>query len=158
MTRTTRPRRASRLLLVVLAVVALAVAACGGSKPTPTPVPTGPLNLTGTSWLLIKYLSPEGSVYTVPGAVTPQASFTADTMNGNAGCNTFNGPYTLTGENLKVGPIISTKMACPEPGASVENAYLAALNVVDKAALLDNGNLQLWDTEGKTTLEFVKGT
>jgi len=158
MTPSTRPRRARRLVLVLLAVMALAVAACGGSKATPTPVPAGPLNLTGTSWLLIKYLSPEGSVYTVPGAVTPQASFTADTMNGNAGCNTFNGPYTLTGENLKVGPIISTKMACPEPGASVENAYLAALNVVDKAALLDNGNLQLWDTEGKTTLEFVKGT
>ena len=33
--------------------MALAVAACGGSKPTPTPVPTGPLNLTGTSWLRV---------------------------------------------------------------------------------------------------------
>ena len=150
-------RRARRIVLATLAVLVLTVAACGGTQPTQTPVPSGPLNLTGTTWLLIRYFSPDGALFTVPAAVTPQAAFTADTMSGNAGCNTFNGPYTLTGQDLKLGPMISTQMACQEPIASVENAYLAALNVVDKAALLDNGNLQLWDTEGKTTLVFLKG-
>jgi heat shock protein HslJ len=158
MTREPRSRHARQLVLVALAVMALALAACGGAKPTPTPVPSGPLNLTGTSWLLIKYLSPDGTVFTVPSAITPQAAFTADTMSGNAGCNTFNGPYTLEGENINLGPMASTMMACQEPTASVEIAYLAALNVVDKAALLDNGNLQLWDSAGKTTLVFVKGS
>ena len=33
--------------------------------------------------------------------------------------------------------------------ASVETAYLQALAVLDKAALLDDGNLQLWDCRGQ---------
>jgi hypothetical protein len=49
-------------------------------------------------------------------------------------------------------------MACEEPMASVETAYLAALAVLDKAALLADGNLQLWDSGGKTTLIYVMGS
>jgi heat shock protein HslJ len=158
----TQTRRTSRLVIALLAVVALALAACGGAAATASPaassaISSAPLDLTGTNWLLIRYLSPDGALFTVPAAITPKAAFTADTMSGNAGCNTFNGGYTLTGQDLKLGPMASTMMACQEPIASVENAYLAALNVVDKAALLDNGNLQLWDSEGKTTLVFLKG-
>ena len=157
MTPQTRSRRARRLALALLVVVAMAVAACGGAQPTQTPVPSGPLQLAGTNWLLIKYLSPNGAVFTVPAAVTPQAAFTTDTMSGNGGCNTFSGGYTLTGQDLKLGPMIATQMACQDPIASVETAYLAALNVVNKAVLLDNGNLQLWDSAGKTTLVVLKG-
>ena len=93
-------------------------------------MPTGPLDLTGTTWLLIKYLSPDGAAFTVPVAVTPTAAFTADQMSGNAGCNTFNGPYALgagnakDGQDLKLGPLVSTKMACQDPMATVESAYL----------------------------------
>jgi heat shock protein HslJ len=160
-------RRPRRLALAVLAVVGLAVAACGGAAATASPVAsaaaaggavsTAPVELAGTNWLLIRYLSSDGALFTVPAAITPKASFTADTMSGNAGCNTFSGGYALTGQDLKLDPMAATMMACEEPIASVEKAYLAALNVVDKAALLDNGNLQLWDSKGKTTLVFRKG-
>jgi heat shock protein HslJ len=154
----TQARRASRQVIALLAVLVLVVAACGGSQPTPTPVPSGPIELAGTKWLLIRYLSPDGALFTVPAAVTPIAEFTADVMSGNAGCNTFNGGYSIDGDNLKLEPMASTLMLCQEPIASVENAYLAALGVVDKVAYLDNGNLQLWDSEGKTTLVFLKGS
>jgi heat shock protein HslJ len=162
----TRHRSASRLVLVLLAVVALVAGACSSasSTPAPTPVPTGPLELAGTNWLLIKYLSPGGAVFTVPMSVTPTAQFTADQMSGNSGCNTFNGPYTLgagnakDGQELTLGPMTSTMMACQEPMLGVETAYLAALDVVDKAALLEGGELQLWDSGGKTTLVFLKGS
>jgi hypothetical protein len=49
-------------------------------------------------------------------------------------------------------------MACAEPMQTVENAYLAALAVIDKVAILDNGKLQLWDSQGKTTLAFIKAS
>jgi len=39
-----------------------------------------------------------------------------------------------------------------------ETTYLAALDVVDKVAILDDGKLQLWDSAGKTTLAFIKGS
>ena len=154
----TRRRSASRLVLVLLAAMALAVAACGSASPTPTPVPSGPLELAGTRWVLIKYLSPDGTAVTVPSSVTPTAEFTADSMSGRAGCNTFNAGYTLDGDSFTLSAISQTQMACEEPMASVETAYLAALAVLDKAALLDDGNLQLWDSGGKTTLVYVKGS
>ena len=163
----TRRRNTSRLVLVLVAAMALAVAACGSASstpaPTPTPVPTSapssaPLELAGTSWSLIEYASPSGEIFTVPAAVTPTAEFTADTMSGRAGCNTFNAGYTLDGDNFTLTGISSTMMACEGPVATVETAYLQALAVLDKAAMLDDGRLQLWDAEGKTTLVYVKGS
>jgi heat shock protein HslJ len=154
----TRHRPTSRLVLVLLAAIALAVTACGSASPTPTPVPSGPLELAGTKWVLIKYLSPSGEIFTVPASVTPTAEFTADTMSGRSGCNTFTAGYTLDGDDFTLTGISSTLMACEEPMATVETAYLQALAVLDKAALLDDGNLQLWDAQGKTTLVYVKGS
>ena len=129
---------------------ASASAAAGGSA--------APLSLDGTTWLLTDYISPEGQSYTVPAAVTPQLSFAGGQLSGNAGCNTFNASYTVTGDAIEVGPITSTKMACEEPMATVEAAYLAALDSVNKIAMLDDGKLQLWDDGGKTTLAFLKGS
>ena len=146
--------------------MALAVAACSSASSTPaatlTPRPTSapssaPLGLAGTSWSLIGYAAPSGEIFTVPTAVTPTAEFTADTMSGRAGCNTFNAGYTLDGDNFTLTGISSTMMACEGPVATVETAYLQALAVLDKAAVLDDGRLQLWDAQGKTTLVYVQG-
>ena len=123
-----------------------------------TAASAGPINVDGTSWRLTGYLGPDGAVYTVPAALTPLAAFADGTMSGNAGCNTFNAPYTIEGDTITLGPATSTKMACEEPMATVEAAYLAALAVVDKVAILDDGTLQLWDSAGKTTLQFIQAS
>ena len=155
-------RRAMSLGLV--AVTAMLVAACstGAASPAPSAAaseavsPAGPLSLDGTSWRLSDYVSPDGSVFTVPAAVTPLLAFQDGQLTGNAGCNTFNASYTVTGDAIEIGPVMSTKMACEEPMASVEAAYLAALEAVNKVAMLDDGKLQLWDDGGKTTLAFIQ--
>ena len=157
------PRRA--LSLVFIAAVVATVAACSGGAATPAPsasaaasASAGALELDGTSWLLTDYISPDGAVFTVPAAVTPLLAFEGGNLTGNAGCNTFSSTYTVTGDVIEIGPIMSTKMACEEPMSSVEAAYLAALESVDKVAILDDGKLQLWDDGGKTTLAFLKGS
>ena len=157
------PRRA--LSLVFIAAVVATVAACSGGAATPSPsasaaasASAGALELDGTSWLLTDYISPDGAVFTVPAAVTPLLTFEGGNLTGNAGCNTFSSTYTVTGDAIELGPIMSTKMACEEPMASVEGAYLAALESIDKVAILDDGKLQLWDDGGKTTLAFLKGS
>ncbi|HEU0243790.1 MAG TPA: META domain-containing protein [Candidatus Limnocylindrales bacterium] len=162
---TTLTRRAVRraALLASAAAIVLAAAACGPSAtPAPSVAPTsaasaGAINLDGTSWVLSDYLSPDGALFTVPAAVTPLAAFKDGVMSGYAGCNTFTASYAIDGDSITLGPAATTKMACAEPMATVENAYLAALAVVDKVAILDNGKLQLWDSGGKTTLAFLKG-
>ena len=157
------PRRA--LSLVFIAAVVATVAACSGGAATPAPsasaaasASAGALELDGTSWLLTDYISPDGAVFTVPAAVTPLLAFEGGNLTGNAGCNTFSSTYTVTGDVIEIGPIMSTKMACEEPMSTVEAAYLAALESVDKVAILDDGKLQLWDDGGKTTLAFLKGS
>jgi heat shock protein HslJ len=49
--------------------------------------------------------------------------------SGFAGCNRFSGPYTLSGDSLSFGPLVSTRMACAQ-GNDVEVSYLAALGNV----------------------------
>ncbi|MEP6574467.1 MAG: META domain-containing protein [Gemmatimonadota bacterium] len=50
-------------------------------------------------------------------------------VSGFAGCNRFRGIYSLNGDSVKFGPLMSTKMACPQ-GTGLETAYLAALATV----------------------------
>jgi heat shock protein HslJ len=151
-----RRRRLARVLFTVLALVAL-VAACGGASATPA-ASLGPIELEGTKWLLVSYLSPTGTNFTVPSSVTPTATFQGGQFTGvTAGCNTASGPYTQDGTSIAIGPISSTKLACPEPMATVEAAYLAALAVVDTA--VGNGStLVLKQSDGFTALQFVRGT
>ena len=61
---------------------------------------------------------------------TLTANFEAETVSGNSGCNTFNGPYTLSGKTIKIGPLASTMMACTDPALQTqEQHYLAALQL-----------------------------
>ncbi len=148
-----RRRPLARLLVTVLALVAL-VAACGGANATPSPS-LGPINLDGTSWRLIGYLSPTGTHFTVPAAVTPGAMFSGGQLKAQTGCNDANGPYTQDGTSIAIGPISSTRKACQDPIATVETAYLAALSVVDTAVGNDS-TLLLRQSSGFTALEFVR--
>jgi len=143
----------ARLLLVALSLVAL-VGACGGASATPKPS-LGPIELNGTSWRLISYLSPDGTSYTVPAAVTPGASFANGQFQGDTGCNQASGPYTQDGTSIAIGPIAATKKACQEPMLTVETAYLAALDAVD-IAVGNDSTLVMKSSKNFTTLEFVR--
>ena len=46
---------------------------------------------------------------------------------GGSGCNRFAGRFALSGEGLSLGPLASTKMACPETLMSLERSVLDAL-------------------------------
>jgi heat shock protein HslJ len=151
--RTGRVRRRSLARALVGAIVLVVlVAACSSATPSPS---LGQIDLDGTSWRLISYLSPTGTNFTVPAAVTPSASFANGQLSANSGCNTASAAYTLTGTAIKIGPLAATQKACQEPIASVETAYFAALSVVDTAVGNDT-TLILKQSSGFTALEFVR--
>jgi heat shock protein HslJ len=154
----TRPGRdgrrpLARVLFTILALVAL-VAACGGASATPAPS-LGPIDLNGTSWRLIGYLSPTGTHFTVPAAVTPGATFKDGQWTGDTGCNQASGAFTQDGTSIAIGPITATKKACQDPMATVETAYLAAIATVD-TAVGNQSTLLLKKSDGFTALEFVR--
>lgn len=73
----------------------------------------------------------------VPEDVTAYALFTPVTspaaqdernlLSGTAGCNTYFGEYTISGDTFAAGPFASTQMMCDEALMNVEQAFLAGL-------------------------------
>ncbi len=114
----------------LVALVTLAVAACGGgASPSPSPAlgsppPAGGAAppLEGTRWVL-----PDGDVPGLPAGVVVDAVFDGGRLSGQGPCNAYDADYTLDGERLALGPIASTKKSCGDLDRA-EEAFLGALS------------------------------
>jgi heat shock protein HslJ len=51
---------------------------------------------------------------------------------GSGGCNRFTGSFELSGDELKFGPIVATRMACSDPVMGVEAAFFDSLASVTR--------------------------
>ncbi len=80
-------------------------------------------------WMVTSYLSGD-AVTSVLGGVEMTTTFAALEVAGNTGCNRFTGPYEVDGDGVTIGPLASTKAACPtEELQQQETDYLAALGL-----------------------------
>jgi heat shock protein HslJ len=98
--------------------VALVLAACTSSSS-----PTGG-DLTGKFWALTELMGKP------PVAGTGiSAQFTTDSkVSGSAGCNRYNGTYTVSGSNITFfSPLATTMVMCEQTVMDQESAYLKAL-------------------------------
>jgi heat shock protein HslJ len=86
----------------------------------------------------------------------PSATFDDGRVGGSNGCNRYGAPYTLDGENLEIGQLVTTQMACGPPGDAVEREYTAALGRV-AAWRVDGSELVLLDGDGEELLRFPAG-
>jgi copper homeostasis protein (lipoprotein) len=57
-------------------------------------------------------------------------------ISGNGGCNTFNGSYTTSANDLHFGPLLSTKMACAE--LNIETSLMNALQETETFSVVEN--------------------
>jgi len=73
-----------------------------------------------------------------------------DRVFGRAGCNTYNGRYTLTGEGLTVTNPATTLKACAESLMQQEQRFLEILSGVERFELSENGALILHGAKGRT--------
>lgn len=146
---------------IAVAALILGVAACD-RKPAadvPSPAPPTPAlstpvanDLAAYTWTLVllgERANPLGA-----GDKAPDLTFTAaeSRASGFAGCNRFSGAYTVAGDSLHFGPLLSTKMACPGSD-QVEVGYLAALGAVVTYTLADS-SLILHGAGGGKLAEF----
>jgi len=87
-----------------------------------------PVTLPGTSWLIKGYNNGKEAVVGVEQESELTLVFGSDgTVSGSAGVNQFNGPFTVDGDTIKIGPLATTKMAGPDNLMEQEAAYLKAL-------------------------------
>ncbi|MDZ4866461.1 MAG: META domain-containing protein [Alphaproteobacteria bacterium] len=71
-------------------------------------------------------------------------SFAEGRVSGRGGCNLYSGPVEYGKGAIKIGPLISTKMACMEDGLmQQESAYLTALQGADRYAVGADGKLTI---------------
>ena len=90
--------------------------------------PGGASALVGPTWVMTMVNNGKQAVVGALADTEVTAVFGADgQLSGSAGCNTYNAPYTVDGDKIRIGLAISTMMACPQPIMDQEAQYLAAL-------------------------------
>lgn len=112
------------------------------------------LPLEGTPWTLVSY-AVDGVATEVPDEVTVTALFEDGQLSGSSGCNTYSAEYTLDGTTLSIAPIAGTLIACDEPAASTETAYLGALSQA-VGYTSDASGMSLTDSAGDVVLTFAE--
>lgn len=73
-------------------------------------------------------------------------------FGGNAGCNRYNATYKIEGTTITVGPVMSTRMACPNmDGESKFTQIITGASTLEATA-----DKITFSKEGKAILTFVK--
>lgn len=97
--------------------------ASSASPASSTSAPT-PINLVGTEWRLDDL----GGAGVIDNSQATLTFLEGGRVAGNGSCNRFTGAATITGQTVKMGPMASTRMACPSEAVSnQELKYLKAL-------------------------------
>ncbi len=129
----TRPRTVSRLAVALL--VALALAAPGHTAGDTA----GLADLFGTGrWQLASVTVGGETLRPEAGAGSGFLLNELGQLAGSVGCNQMVATAALSPEGrVAFEPIVSTLMACPDPAMSLEQALLAALELVERYELED---------------------
>jgi len=106
-------------------------------------------------WVLVSF-GQVGSEEAVLPETEVSIQFTQDNkINGSGGCNRYFASYeTSTGNSLSIGPIGSTKMACPGEIMEQEQQYFNALGNVT-IFVVDQEGLQLFCGDDQSVLNFT---
>jgi len=141
-----------RYLSMVMLLPLLGLAAWAQSGGTPETPAASRGSLQETEWTLVELDGAPvqaGSDRTAP---TLQLSTADQRASGFAGCNRMTGGYESTGEALRFGAVVTTRMHC-EATMELEQRYLAAIEATRRYRLA-GGMLELIDGDGKLVARF----
>ena len=110
-------------------------------------------SLTG-EWKLVSYGDVAAPTPALPGVDT-SISFEEGQFGGTVGCNSFGGDYTLNGDQMSIGSIISTMMFCDQTSAQ-ESAVLAILSDKTMTVTYSGNLLTLSSEDGKSVVILEK--
>ncbi len=110
-------------------------------------------SLAGTAWDVISYNNGKEAVTSVLASTTLTMEFGSDgTLSGNSGCNTYNGTYSVTGDQIKIGTLATTRMACEQDIMDQETQFLAALESAATYSLSGTG-IELRKSDGALAVD-----
>lgn len=100
--------------------------------------------MEGSTWQVLDVSGRE----MVEGAKATMAFSAGGTVSGSTGCNSFNGAFTSQDARIAFGPLVTTRMMCPEPVMEQERFVLDTLNDVISAGVNEDGLLFLSTLNG----------
>lgn len=111
--------------------------------------------LANSTWQLVTFGPTGEETPVVIDSVVTLAFSTDGTAGGNTGCNSVGGDYTVEGDALSFGELISTLMACTDEAVMAqEQAYLVALQGAERFDVTTD-QLTIWYDGGSSQLNFV---
>ncbi len=143
-----------RTALALLALSALALAACGSDDDSPAADDSLPAvgSAPAADDLADRaFESTEVTGHELVADTVVELAFTTDSLSANAGCNSMNGGYSITDGSLDVGAMASTMMACPDE-LMEQDAWLSEFLSSGPAIALDDDTLTL--TGDDATISF----
>lgn len=144
--------------LVLAAVLTATVAACThtaypwGAPGEEILVPPSPTSLIGSEWILVE-LGNQGVLdYAVATLVFPEPGKIA----GSGSCNRFSGTVMISGESMDIGPLSTTRRACPAGVMAQEIRYLQALEDADRIVEEGTTYLLIFTPASEYPLRFTR--
>jgi heat shock protein HslJ len=146
-----------RTALSLLALAALALAACGSDDGSPAADDSLPAVGSATADDLADraFASTAVTGYELVADTTVELAFTADSVGARAGCNSMSGGYTITDGTLEIGVMASTMMACSEE-LMAQDTWLNEFLSGEPAISLDGGTLTLTGDDASITLAEIE--
>lgn len=120
-------------------------------------VPSAPVPLTGTTWVLTSYNNGDEAVVSVIAGTEITLNLDEDGgITGSAGCNRYFASYETDGNALSFGMIGATEKFCDEPEGTMaqETTYLDLLNTT-AGYVIEGDSLTTQNSSGKTVLTFT---
>jgi putative lipoprotein len=139
-----------RLGAAALVIAAAVGCAGGGGSDQQRPAPSA---LLGSEWLA-EDIRGGGVLDRIQSTVMfgdDQAAY------GSGGCNRFRGSATVSGQDLRFGPLASTMMACPPAVMDQERKFLDALEAT-RSYRFEGPFLYFLDAGGARLIKFTKLT
>lgn len=106
-----------------------------------------PVSLNDTSWRITAI---NGTALTAEQQRQASFRFADGRVEMTVGCNRMSGSYQAANHGMTVGPIMSTRMSCPEPLGGWENAINATLSQPIHMRYTPDGEMSLMGTGGKS--------
>jgi heat shock protein HslJ len=108
------------------------------------------------AWLVTGINNGAGAVSSVVSGSRVTMVFAQGLVAGNAGCNRYNGGYSTDGQSIAIGPLMSTRMACPDQAITAQEAqFLTALSAADTWQV--SGNQLTLTGDGANQVMAVSG-
>lgn len=144
--------------ILVLLIVALSLSACAPTDEQPTQPVGEQAGLLDQEWVLESFGKKGAPTAAIDGVMVTLRLGSDGNAGGSAGCNQYGGAYTIQGDQISFGEMVSTLMACEDAAVmEQESQYLQALSKA-RTYMVSNDKLTIEYDSGDSVLIFVKAS